>query len=182
MMLGRTLRWSSLVMLLLAPPGLATVEDAQGRVFKVSDRLVEVPEALAAELLETGQFKSAPRELLIGPEGPRGEHGMDGLDGNEGIRGERGLRGFVGPTGATGPRGLEGERGATGPKGERGATGDSGLMGWGGGGAVSGDGSVPYFIPSGQTFTIPIYRQALFETTIDCEGLIDCSGLLIMVN
>ena len=32
---------------------------------------------------------------------------------------------------------------------------------------------VPTHIPSGETFTVPDNRQALFAMTIDCEGFID---------
>jgi hypothetical protein len=48
--------------------------------------------------------------------------------------------------------------------------------------AATSDASVPYFVASTETFTVPLYRQALFARTIDCEGIIDLSGDLILVN
>jgi hypothetical protein len=46
----------------------------------------------------------------------------------------------------------------------------------------AGGGGVPYFIPSGSTFTVPLYVQALFSMTIDNEGIIDVDGFLIEVD
>ena len=40
---------------------------------------------------------------------------------------------------------------------------------------------VPYFLAAGETFTVPIYRQALFEEIIDVEGILTVDGYLIMV-
>jgi len=40
---------------------------------------------------------------------------------------------------------------------------------------------VPYRIPAGVTFTVPLYKQALFVETIDVEGVLDVEGLLIEV-
>ncbi len=43
-------------------------------------------------------------------------------------------------------------------------------------------GFVPYFIPSGETFTVPLYSQALFTIPIDVEGILDVEGYLIEVD
>lgn len=59
---------------------------------------------------------------------------------------------------------------------------DSGGGNGNGGGTTTGDGSVPYFIPADETYTVPIYRQALFARTIDAEGMVDLEGDLILVN
>jgi len=47
----------------------------------------------------------------------------------------------------------------------------------GGGGSV-----VPYFLAATDTFTVPIYKQALFEEIIDVEGILTVDGYLIMVS
>lgn len=41
---------------------------------------------------------------------------------------------------------------------------------------------VPYFIASGETFSVPINKQALFAMTIDNEGILDIDGFLIQVD
>ena len=41
---------------------------------------------------------------------------------------------------------------------------------------------VPYFLASGDTFTVPIYKQALFEEIIDVQGILTVDGYLIMVT
>ena len=71
--------------------------------------------------------------------------------------------GSTGPTGPTGPSGPAGPTGATGP------TGPAGL-------------GVPYFIASGDTFTVPVNIQSLFAMTIDNEGTIVVNGFLIQVD
>lgn len=43
-------------------------------------------------------------------------------------------------------------------------------------------GMVPYFIASGDTFTVPLYKQAPFAITIDNEGILDIEGYLIEVD
>ncbi len=66
---------------------------------------------------------------LIGPQGPKGEQG---LQGEQGPQGEIGPQGPKGDTGAQGPQGLKGDTGATGsqgPKGDAGATGAQGSKG-----------------------------------------------------
>jgi len=40
----------------------------------------------------------------------------------------------------------------------------------------------PIFIESGDTFTIPEDKQAVFAMNIDNEGIIDCEGFLIEVD
>lgn len=40
---------------------------------------------------------------------------------------------------------------------------------------------VPTFIAANETFVVPENTQALFATFIDCEGILDCSGLMIEV-
>lgn len=41
---------------------------------------------------------------------------------------------------------------------------------------------VPYFIPEGSTYTVPVYSQALSAMNIDVEGTLDVEGYLIEVN
>jgi len=49
--------------------------------------------------------------------------------------------------------------------------------------AVSATGAlVPTFIASGDTYTVPANRQALFATNIDNEGILDLEGVLIEVD
>lgn len=49
--------------------------------------------------------------------------------------------------------------------------------------AIATDGSmVPYYIPAGDTFTVPEFKQALFNEPIDNEGVLDVDGLLIEVD
>lgn len=45
----------------------------------------------------------------------------------------------------------------------------------------SGSGMVPYFIASDETFTVPLYKQALFTMTIDNEGILEVDGFLLEV-
>jgi hypothetical protein len=47
---------------------------------------------------------------------------------------------------------------------------------------VSGDGLVPYYIPVGETFTVPLYRQALFSEAIENDGALIVNGLLLGVD
>ena len=44
-------------------------------------------------------------------------------------------------------------------------------------GASAGSGMVPYFIATGETFTVSEYKQALF-VSIDCEGSLVVDGYL----
>lgn len=65
----------------------------------------------------------------MGPQGEKGETGLDGHSGEPGPRGEKGDPGKAGPQGEIGPQGLKGERGDIGPQGEPGAPGSQGPMG-----------------------------------------------------
>jgi hypothetical protein len=47
---------------------------------------------------------------------------------------------------------------------------------------VATSGMVPYFIAATETFTVPVYKQALFEMTIDSQGLLVVDGFLIQVS
>jgi hypothetical protein len=40
---------------------------------------------------------------------------------------------------------------------------------------------VPYFIATGETFTVSEYKQALFVLPIDCEGSLVVDGYLLEV-
>lgn len=51
-----------------------------------------------------------------------------------------------------------------------------------GAGAPVATGMVPYFIASGDTFTVPEFKQALFTMTIDNEGILDVEGFLLEVD
>jgi hypothetical protein len=68
--------------------------------------------------------------------------------------------GATGPTGPAGPTGPSGPTGPTGPAG----------------------GCVPYFIASGDTFTVPVFIQSLWSMAIDNEGTIVVNGFLIQVD
>jgi len=46
----------------------------------------------------------------------------------------------------------------------------------------SGDGMVPYYIPVDETFTVPLYRQALFSEAIEVDGALVVNGLLLGVD
>jgi hypothetical protein len=49
-------------------------------------------------------------------------------------------------------------------------------------GSAAANSMVPYFIASGETFTVPEFKQALFSEAIDNEGTLDVEGLLIEVD
>lgn len=49
-------------------------------------------------------------------------------------------------------------------------------------GAQGVNGMVPYFIGPGETFTVPIYKQALFSMNIDNTGDLVVDGFLIEVD
>lgn len=53
---------------------------------------------------------------------------------------------------------------------------------WTSDGASGGGGMVPYWIPDGETFTVPLYKQALFSEAIDGPGTLDVIGMLIEVD
>lgn len=67
--------------------------------------------------------------------------------------------------------GSGGGDGEMGPPGVAGAPGEDGV-----------NGMVPYFIALAETFTIPLYKQALFSMNIDNEGILDIEGFLIEVD
>lgn len=45
-----------------------------------------------------------------------------------------------------------------------------------------GGGSVPYFIASDNTFSVPELSQALYTALIDVEGVLSVDGILVEVN
>lgn len=64
---------------------------------------------------------------------------------------------------------------------------DGGTTIWGaviGGGAASTDAMVPYLIEAGETFTVPVKKQALFNMaiTVDAGGSLNVDGFLLMVT
>lgn len=172
-------------MRLLPPEGLRSVEMPDGAVVALErGEAMDVPDAVAFEFLEAGWQKAMTQvnvEVIPGPPGPPGPPGKAGDIGPMPLHQWRDteLRFELKP-------GIWGKwTDLQGPPGEMRVTHASG----GGsitkiiqGGTGTGDGSVPYFVPAGDTFTVPIYRQALFERTIDCEGLMDIEGDLIMVT
>jgi len=50
------------------------------------------------------------------------------------------------------------------------------------GGGSGGSGMMPYLIPVGETFTVPINKQGLFALTIDVQGTLVVDGLVIQVD
>jgi hypothetical protein len=64
--------------------------------------------------------------------------------------------------------GQDGQDGDIGPPGAAGINGANGM--------------VPYYIASTETFTVPIYKQALFSMNIDNEGILVLDGFLIEVD
>lgn len=89
-----------------------------------------------------------------GGDGEIGPPGLQGRDGRDGTIGVPGLDGLDGEDSFfPGPPGLDGA-----------------------------NGMVPYFIAASETFTIPLYKQALFSMNIDNEGIIDIEGFLIEVD
>ena len=73
-----------------------------------------------------------------------------------------------------------GDAGAPGPAGPPGAAGSSGPPG--AAGEAGANGAVPYFISSTEIFTVPLYKQMLFQMLIDNEGVLDIDGYLIEVD
>lgn len=43
-------------------------------------------------------------------------------------------------------------------------------------------GMVPYYIPPGEEFVVPLYKQALFKTTIEVDGILTVLGQLLGVD
>jgi hypothetical protein len=74
---------------------------------------------------------------LTGPQGLRGDQGIQGLKGEAGSAGPQGMQG---PSGIAGPQGVKGDQGEVGPQGAKGATGDTGPAGVQG---VKGDTGAP---------------------------------------
>lgn len=56
----------------------------------------------------------------------------------------------------------------------------TGNLSWGNGGG-SGDGIMPFYIPVGETYTIPQYRQGLFTLPITIDGTLEVDGILVEV-
>lgn len=48
--------------------------------------------------------------------------------------------------------------------------------------AATADAMVPYYIPSGQTFTVPLYKQALYTHAITIDGALVVDGILEYVS
>lgn len=78
--------------------------------------------------------------------------------------------------------GIIGRDGAQGPPGMDGQDADDPIMLPGPQGIDGANGMVPYYISPTETFTIPLYKQALFSMNIDNEGIIDLEGFLIEVD
>lgn len=49
---------------------------------------------------------------------------------------------------------------------------------FGGGTGLSSDGMVPFYVPADATFTVPLYKQALFYEPIEVDGGLIVVGLL----
>lgn len=56
----------------------------------------------------------------------------------------------------------------------------AGNLSWSAVGSAA-DSTVPYFIPTGETYTVNTNRQALYSVPIDVEGDLVVNGLLIQV-
>lgn len=48
--------------------------------------------------------------------------------------------------------------------------------------ASSGGSLMPYFIPSGETYTIDLYKQGLFSLPIEIAGTLEVNGILVEVS
>ena len=86
--------------------------------------------------IKIGEFIASKGD--IGPQGPRGEQGLQGPKGDiglqgpsglQGLKGERGEQGLQGERGMTGEQGPRGERGPIGPEGPKGLKGEKGERG-----------------------------------------------------
>src|SRR5262249_35633060 len=66
---------------------------------------------------------------ITGPQGPKGDTGVQGPAGLQGSTGNQGPQGPAGPTGPKGEEGPQGAVGPTGPKGEQGPQGVTGPQG-----------------------------------------------------
>lgn len=125
------------------------------------------------------RLRALEKRLELGGPGPQGAQGEIGATPTHEWEGTRlrfeqstGAWGrwvdLIGPPGATSSVQYMG--GGFGPQGPQGAPG----AGIGGGAA-----GVPTRIRAGAVFTVPSDTQLLFASTIDCEGILDCEGLLI---
>jgi len=57
------------------------------------------------------------------------------------------------------------------------------LLGAGSSNAINQGGDiVPYYIPTGETFTVPLYKQALYTHSITVDGAIVVDGILLPVT
>lgn len=61
-----------------------------------------------------------------------------------------------------------------------GGVGDTGLPT--GGEGLSVDGMVPYYIPTDETFTVPLYKQGLWSEPIEVDGALIVNGMLLGVD
>lgn len=59
-------------------------------------------------------------------------------------------------------------------------TNGSGGLSWSAGSA-GGDGLMPYYIPVGETYTIPENKQGLFSLPITVDGTLEVDGILVEV-
>jgi hypothetical protein len=57
----------------------------------------------------------------------------------------------------------------------------AGNLSWATSGGGGGDGQMPYYIPSGETYTIQLYRQGLFRLPITIDGDLVVNGILVQV-
>lgn len=83
-----------------------------------------VEESSTFKWTNVGQIQGPP-----GPQGPRGEQGIQGPRGEQGIQGSPGPQGEQGIQGPPGPQGEQGIQGPPGPQGERGEQGMQGERG-----------------------------------------------------
>lgn len=73
--------------------------------------------------------------------------------------------------------------GPAGPPGMDGADGEDGLPGPPGADGIAGtDGMVPYYIASGETFTVPEFKQATWAVPIIVDGSLVVDGVLVPVD
>lgn len=70
------------------------------------------------------------------------------------------------------------------PLGDDSSSGEDGFPGVQGIPGIPGENGplMPYFIATGETLTVPLYKQGLFSVPIDNEGTIDVDGYLVEVN
>ena len=123
-----------------------------------------------------------------GDAGPIGPQGIQGPTGPTGDKGDTGLQGPQGPKGDTGPQGVPGLQGETGPKGEpgpQGPQGEPGPQGDPGTTSWSGLTDVPsQFPPSAHTHGISDVTglQSALDSKADASALGDISAALAAIN